>query len=246
MGKKELLVPHLNNWFANGEFPDEIPFSVHPNKEEDDAFHPSSALACARVLLAARAGELPHQDHDANAQKTFMIGHMYHGLIQWIVVNGLKFATEDDIEKEYDFNFVTAKGNPYRVRGFVDVDRCVIPGKGTYLVDVKTMHSRMYAQDGLPLSLRDKYEAQVKIYLAFAQLDEAIILQVEKDGPHRFKEYMVRADPDLVDGIVAKWEDVVDHEAAGTVPDCTCDDPSSCPVKGIYAVNPKPRTTRSR
>lgn len=243
MGRKEILVPHLNNWFANGKFPDTIPFEVHPNKEKDDAFHPSSALACPQVLLAIRHDLMPHEKHDANSQKTFMIGHMYHGLVQWIIVNGLGFATEADIEKEHDIHLTTEAGNPYRVRGFIDVARCVIPGRGTYLVDVKTMHSRMFAVDGLG-SLTDKYEAQVKLYLAFEELEDAIILQVQKDGPHQFKEYMVQSDPDFVDGIIAKWENVVDHDAAGTVPDCTCDDPSQCPAKGIYSDHPATASTR--
>lgn len=245
LSRKDILVPHLNNWFANGVFPNEIPATVHMNKEHDLAFHPSSALKCSRELYATLAGELPHAKHTLDSQKNFMVGHMYHSLLQWILVEGLGFADWPEIEKEYDFGWdkeakdyngdlVTEEDNPYRIRGFIDVARCVIPNVGTYLVDIKTVNARLYAQDSLPASTMEKYEAQVKLYLEFEELDEAIILAVEKDSPHRFKEFRIQRDSDFVDDTIARWESVVDAVAQGEVPDCTCSEPNTCPVKGIY------------
>jgi len=240
----ELLVPHLNNYFANAVFPDDIPISINMNKEEDLAFHPSSALKCSRELYAMLAEELPHGKHALEAQKNFMIGHMYHGLFQWIIVEGLGFAEWDQIEKEFDFGWdkskadfdgscVTESGNPYRVRGYLDVARCTIPNVGEYLVDIKTVNSRLYNQANLPYSTMEKYEAQVKLYLEFEDLPEAIILAIEKDSPHRFKEFRIQRDPDFVNDVVLRWESVVDAVALGELPDCTCGD-RTCPVKGIY------------
>jgi len=245
MARKEVLVPHLNNWFGRGIFPDAIGFKVHPNKEKDNAFHPSGALKCARVLYAERDGHVDGQKHSADTQKIFMIGHMYHGLIQNIMVEGLGFCTWDEVEKEYDFGWdketsdfdgslLTEKGNPYRIRGFADFSRVVIPGKGEYLVDVKTMMSRIYAQEFTGSFNQDKYEAQVKLYMDMEDIDQAIILCVEKDGPHRFKEHLVMADSDLVESIYDKWEYVVDCEAEGEVPDCTCDHSVECPARSLY------------
>jgi len=221
-------------WFANGKFPDEIPITIHPNKEPDDAFHPSSALKCARELYADMRDDLPHEKHTVDSQKTFQIGHMYHAYLQHLVVEELGFASWDDIEKEYDFNFTTEVGNPYRVRGFIDIARCLIPNKGTYLVDIKTMNARIYVQDRPPESLMEKYEAQVKIYLEFEELDDAIILCVEKDSPHRYKEIAVQRDPEFVAEVIEKWETVADALAEGEPPACTCLNPSKCAARDLY------------
>lgn len=233
--RNEIIVPHLNNWFGNAKFDDEIPFeiSIHPNKEKDDAFHPSSSLKCSRELFAAFRGDLPSERHSVDSQKIFMFGHFSHAIIQKIVVE-LGFCDEQEIEKEYDFHFETAAGNPYRVRGFIDIARCKVPNRGTYLVDIKTMNARIYAQQDLPATTMEKYEAQVKLYLEFEELDEAIILCVEKDSPHRFKEIIVKRDPDFVAEIIERWEGVADALVTGRVPNCTCSNPSNCPAKGLY------------
>ncbi len=232
--KGEILVPHLNNWFANADFPDEIPISIHMNKEKDDAFHPSSALECLRVLQANQERLMLPRVTRMESQKNFAFGHFSHGLIQWVVVEALGFATWDDIEQEFDFDLVTPAGNPYRVRGFPDITRCVVPNKGTYLVDVKTMNARVYAQTNPGYDLINKYEAQVRLYLDFAGLDEGIILFSEKDTPHRFKERIVTRDDQQVDRIVKGWEKVVDARAAGEVAPCTCYEPDECPAREIY------------
>ena len=231
--RDQILVPHLNNWFANAKFDDTITFDIHPNKEVDDAFHPSSATLCSQVLFALRREDLTPEKPKTDSQKIFMFGHFSHAIIQKIVVE-LGLATPEDIEKEYYFHFQTEAGNPYSVRGFIDIARCVVPGRGTYLVDIKTMNARIYGRPELPEATMTKYEAQVKLYLAFEDLEEAIILCVEKDSPHRFKEVYIQADPDFVDRTIARWEDVVDALAEGRVPACTCADPHTCPAKGLY------------
>ena len=246
--KNEILVPHLNIYFARGQFPDEIPLVVKPNKEQDNAFHPSSSLKCSREIYAAQTGDVVVRPHTAEQQLNFVIGHMYHELIQWVLVEGLGFTSWDMIEKEYDFGWdkekndfdgklVTPNGNPYRIRGFSDIARCEIPNRGTYLVDLKTMNSRLFAQDSLPISTMEKYESQVKHYLEFEGLDEAIILVVSKDSPHRFREILVQRDSDHVERNVDRLEGVVDAIAAGVLPDCTCLDPSTCPTRNLYDIS---------
>lgn len=235
--KNEILVPHLNNYFATGKFPDEIPVMVHPNKEEDDAFHPSSATRCSREIYAIHKGDVVQQAHTAEQQLNFIIGHMYHGLLQWVMVEGLGFCGWDQIEKEHDHYFTTDAGNQYRVRGFIDFARVEIPNRGTYLVDVKTMNSRLFAQDHLPATTHEKYEAQVRMYLEFEDLDQAIILCVSKDSPHRFKEVIIQRDSDFVERTMDRWEDVTDAIAAGVIPDCTCADMDTCPTRNLYDIS---------
>lgn len=246
--KDEILVPHLIAYFANGEFPDEIPVMVHPNKEEDNAFHPSSATRCAREIFAAHAGDLVTRPHTAEQQLNFVIGHMYHALLQFVMVEGLGFCTWDEVEKEYDFGWdkgandfdgklVTPNSNPYRVRGFADFARVAVPNQGEILVDVKTMNSRLFAQDNLPANTYDKYSSQVKHYLEFEGLERAIILCVSKDSPHRFKEIVIERDTDFVERNMDRLEDVVDAIAAGVIPDCTCADKDSCPTRNLYDIS---------
>jgi len=246
LGRKEILVPHLNNWFARAEFPDEITVKIHMNKEEDDAFHPSSASACARELYALREEHVEPRKKDGNAYKIFMFGHYAHAILQYIIVEGLGFATWDDIEREFRYDMKTTAGNPYEIRGFTDVAYCNIPGQDApLLVDVKTMMARLYALNEIPRSTLVKYEAQIKMYLAFTELDKAIMLCSEKDTPHRFKEHYVYRDDDFVDSVMEKWEYVVDCQVSGDLPDCTCDSPVDCSVKNLYDIAPYSKNTKT-
>ena len=232
--KNEILVPHLNNFFVAGKFPDELPIMIHMNKPEDDAFHPSSALMCLRALQAKLDGLLIKQENSLEAAKTFAFGHYIHGLIQWICVEGLGFATWDDIEVDCDFHLTTSRGNPYRIRGFPDIAKCVIPNHDPILVDIKTANAHVYSLANLPRDKQAAYEAQVRLYLDFVGLDKGILLMAEKDHPHRFKEIVVERDDRQVDRIVAGWEELVDIRAAGGIAPCTCDEPDYCPARDCY------------
>ena len=232
--RNEILVPHLNNWFVANQYPDELPITLHLNKEEDDAFHPSSALMCLRALQAKREGLLVRQENSLESAKNFMFGHYIHGLIQWICVEELGFATWDDVEVDMDFHLETPAGNPYRVRGFPDISRCVVPNHEPILVDIKTCNAHVFSLANLPRDKQEAYEAQVRLYLDFVGLDKGILLMAEKDHPHRFKEIVVERNNDQVDRIVAGWEAVVDIEARGGIAPCTCDEPDYCPARDYY------------
>ncbi len=239
LGKKQILVPHLNNWFANGKFPDHIPLGVNMNKEEDDAFHPSSSLSCLRVLQAKLDDLLPKRENTMESNKTFFFGHYIHSLIQWVCVEELKFCTWEDVEVDCDFHLETPKGNPYRVRGFPDIERCIVPNHEPVLVDIKTVNAHVYGLAYLPDRLQEHYTAQVNLYLNFAGLNKGILLMVEKDHPHRFKEIEIDRDDDLVAKIVGRWESVVDARAEGRISPCTCEKPVNCPAKGLYDTDEK-------
>jgi len=239
LSRDDVLVPHLNNYFYVADWPDEFPFVVHPNKEHDDAFHPSGALKCMRTLYAERRGDLKPEIHPLELQKIFLFGHFFHSALQWIMVEGLKFATWDDIEKEYDMHFKTEKGNDMRVRGFTDIARCVIPNEGEFLVDIKTVNARLFSMTPTPEFLVSKYTAQVRFYMEFEDIDNAIVLMCEKDSPHRFKEVRITRDGNFVDRILEDWEDVVDMEVEGIIPACTCLNPAECPTKNIYNIDPR-------
>ena len=231
--KNEILVPHLNNWFVAGKFPDELPITLHLIKEADDAFHPSSALMCLRTLQANMDGLLKKRENTLEAVKTFAFGHYIHGLIQWICVD-LGFAKWEDIEVDCDFHLTTPNGNPYRVRGFPDIAKCIVPNHEPILVDIKTANAHVYSLANLPRDKHEAYQAQVQLYLDFVGLDKGILLMAEKDHPHRFKEIVVERDDRKVDRIVKGWESMVDNRATGKVSPCTCDEPEYCPAKDCY------------
>jgi hypothetical protein len=238
LAKNELLVPHLDNWFAQYELlPETLKFEIHPHKEDDDAFHPSSADACARYLYAKRSGHLPERGKSLDVQrnKTFLFGHFFHAMIQHVVVYELKFGPPEIIEKEYRWGGKTKKGNEFWSRGFTDLARVEIPGQPEpILVDIKTMQSNQFALNQVPYATWDKWHAQVQLYLDWEDLDTGIILAAEKDNPHRFKEHRITRDPLFVNNIYDQWEYVADCLADMVVPDCTCDDPGRCPVSELY------------
>ena len=230
----DVLTPLLNVWFQNGVFPDEIPLTLHPNKEKDGAFHPSSALMCEKALYAKMRGELPPETTRAEDEKTWMFGRYAHELIQWVVVDQLKLATWEDVEKEYNLRYGTAAGNEVWIRGFSDIARANVPGHDEpVLVDIKSMASRLYSLGTLPGTKDAEYRAQVSLYLELEDLDTGIIICVEKDNPHRMREVRVERDGELVDSILEKWEYVADALAAEEIPDCTCGD-KKCPAADVY------------
>ena len=238
LASKELLVPHLDAWFATNDFPDEIPFTLTPNKEKDDALHPSMhALACPREIYAEKMGHMDEPTKMALAQtnKMFFFGDFTHKLLQWIIVEQLRFATWDDIEHEVYLESKTEKGNAWQCRGFVDVAHCIIPNVGDRLIDMKTTNARVFATQ-IPHALWQKYVAQVNLYMDWTGQteEEAIILVIEKDHPHRFKELYIPFDPDLVDDVYERWDAATDAVAEGKPPECWCDIQPQCPVSDLY------------
>ena len=56
------------------------------------------------------------------------------------------------------------------------------------------------------LPFADKYECQFNIYMDLFDEDQAMLLAVNKDTPHDFKEFVFERDQNLIDAIYAKWE----------------------------------------
>lgn len=235
MAKQEILVPHLNRWFAAGKFPDEIPMSIYPNKKGDTAFHPSSdATGCLRYLYAKHKGHLESERVTSELQKTFQIGHMFHAWLQFVLVEGLGFSTWDDIEKKHSEHQVTEKGNKWWMSGSADVASCKIPGSDKdYLIDIKTMRAASFNQAKMPDYLWEKYEAQAQVYMDWHKKDATILLCCNKDSPHQFKEFIIHRKYDKIYDIYNRWEKLADALAEDIPPDCDCHSPK-CEVVDLY------------
>jgi len=241
--EKLLLAPHLDLYYSRGQFPDEIKIIVEPNKERDTAFHPSShGLACLAATYASMAGLLPPEKHSASTQRVFQIGHALHGLLQNALVD-MGFTKPEYIEHEFrrtDDGTVLDCSVDWRTdpkikealwwcRGSADVSHCEIPDFGDALVDVKTAASFSFNNVGQDTGFWPKYEAQTQLYMDWHDVDLAIVLYMNKDTPHGFKERHVHRDPDFVESIYERWTIVAEALRAGTPPKCECNPDKACP-----------------
>lgn len=255
LGRGEILVPHLNRWF-NQDFtghPD-IPFSVSPDKPKDDAFHPSShGVGCSRMQFAS----FDPRVQDRLTAKKFnpkvgLNGHMWHGLLQWVVVEGLGYATWDDVEarygkyrwagEEFGYDALRPWREPTRPKeaawwctGSVDIANLTVPGRDEkYIVDIKTMQPNIYAMPLPPDNFWHKYQAQTQLYMDWTDTDLCILLCVEAGNPFGFKEIMIERDRDYANYIYEKWNDVSVGLVTGVAPPHSCLDPSKCPSVALY------------
>lgn len=118
---------------------------------------------------------------------------------------------------------------PYHwTTGAGDVAPCSIPKHGDYLVDFKTMSAHQFkpfeASGQLPDWAKDKYEAQINIYMDFFDLEKALIVGVCKDSPHTFAEAEFRRNQPLIDAIYDKWHFVSECLDTGYKPNVLDDE----------------------
>jgi hypothetical protein len=96
---------------------------------------------------------------------------------------------------------------PYHwATGAGDIAPCVIPKHGEYVVDFKTMSAFQYKGSELPEWAREKYEAQINIYMDFFDLEKGLIVAICKDSPHEMKEFEFTRNQPLIDHIYDKWK----------------------------------------
>lgn len=203
LAKKEILVPHINNYLARADFPDKFDVEIRTSKEPDDAFHPSSdCYPCECELYAKFSGQAEKQVLTSTSHKNFFVGHFWHGLLQDILCERLEFCEKDDVEKELRYLH-----GEWWARGFADIAKCDVPGKGSYLIDFKTMNSYSFQKPSEDL-LR-KWQLQVSCYMAWDnRVESAIIIGIQKDTPHEFKEFIFHRDDSILDDVYKKWTNV--------------------------------------
>lgn len=97
------------------------------------------------------------------------------------------------------------KWQPYHwVHGSADILLDTKKFKG--IVDFKTMSSHQFNQNSVPEWAAEKYKCQMNIYMYLFDQPEALIVAIQKDSPHNFKEIRYQRDDDLIDAILDKWE----------------------------------------
>lgn len=257
LGKGEILVPHLNKWFRQDFTGHEnIPLSIQVDKPGDTAFHPSSdAIGCQRLIYAKFDPNVELEAKKFNS-KVGINGHMWHGLIQHIVVE-LGFAQPEDIEARrgvvkyegcalgqwvdsYEPDALLDSGPvdyelAWWATGLIDINNLTVPGYDEkFIVDIKTMNPASYKSPGIPKNFEAKYVAQMQLYLDWADLDTCILLAVEAGNPFSFREVHIKRDPDQVEYIYNKWNNVANALVSNIPPPHSCLNPEECASVGIY------------
>lgn len=236
--KRHKLVPHLDRFLVTE--PENFQFDYEP-KKTDDAFHPSGH--CTPSVTALYASAVEHIEdakipgprkkvtRKASLQKTFLVGHFWHQLLQWAVVE-MEMADPMAIERqgrrswgppgkqtgEID-GIPVREPRPYHwATGSADIAPLVLPTGEEYLVDFKTMGSHDFKGASMPSWAADKYEAQINIYLDFFDMERALIVAIQKDSPHDMKEFEFVRNQPLIDAIYDKWYFVSECLDAGEAP----------------------------
>ena len=194
----------------------------YKTKKSDDAWHPSGdCTPSPRELFDKACGATERQPIGGALRKTFQVGHFWHGYLQEVVVNHLGYAKPEAIERKGKKVWAEEDGKPkpfHWVTGAADVAPVVIPGLGEYLVDFKTMGSFDFKRTELPDWSASKYECQMNIYMDLFDIDRTIILGINKDSPHEFKEIIFNRNQPLIDSIYDKWHYVSDCLDNGIIP----------------------------
>lgn len=194
------------------EFEWEAKFSP---KKPDKGFHPSSDCLPSALNLYQSIAYPEARVIGCDLKKTFTVGHFWHQYLQYVLVELLEFASWDDIERHA--THIWGDGKDYEfVSGSTDAICNILDDR--YLIDIKTQKSIDFRLNHLPEWCADKYRCQINIYMDLFDIDQAIILCVNKDSPHNFKEYMFARDQKLIDAIYKKWKIVGECLKEGVEP----------------------------
>ena len=251
LSPKYKLVPKLDKAIAG--FDEEWDFHYEP-KVHDLYWHPSGhcmpKVSALYDLALERLNDGVNEEHERSMRKYGPVGHFWHQFLQHIMVR-YDMVPQNAIERrgtkgwallyrECTQNCVGGHGEDcaaWANDGYKPWNACtgsadVAPWnhKGhDYIVDFKTMGSRSFQRPNLPEGFAEKYTCQMNIYMDFFNYERALIVAINKDTPHDFKEFEFRRDDKLVEAIYAKWKFVAECIEAGERPDTDDDEHFALP-----------------
>jgi hypothetical protein len=235
LAQKKILVPHINRYLEKGEFPDEWRLSIFPAKPADPftpTFHPSGdCLLCERQLYK-KFTEPRREKENYTSQKNFAVGNFWHAWLQHILVDGLHFSEWKQVERHCEHDGYQESDLLWKGSGSADII-CEIPGHGTYLVDFKTMNERHFKADENVIGyLLKKWTYQVNCYMQWLDLDKCVIIGIQKDTPHDFREFVIERDDSLLLPVYDRWTTTALHIRDEVMPlDCMHSEAGDvCPV----------------
>ena len=226
--QKTILVNQLDEAFKRFDGPFIFEYE---SKKSDFGWHPSGDCLPRVSVLWANAYSALHPDESVavrkdlrHLNKIFMVGHYWHQIIQHIIVKegwaqessiesvGYRLWDNEGLSTTYWRPTNTPHDDPedlrafHYVRGQGDVAPLVMP-TWNGLVDIKTMNADDFKRGLSQSRFANKYLAQINIYMDLFDLDQAMILAVDK-GSSAFAEYTFVRDQKLIDQIYAKWQRV--------------------------------------
>jgi hypothetical protein len=221
---------HIERELAKGEF---LWHYDYKPKLEDNAWHPSGHCVPSVHELwnyAAHAKIIQPSPQDGSAPigknlnfrpmeptmvKIFQVGHFWHQYMQEVCLRA-GFCDEDAIERNGkrvwgETTFHAGDGVniplPYNwATGSADICPCEVPGAGPYLIDFKTMGSFQFKSVTPSPETLIKWECQLNIYMDFFDMEKAMIVGINKDTPHDFREWEFHRNDELTVNIYKKWQ----------------------------------------
>lgn len=238
LSPKYKLVPKLDKAIAG--FDEEWTFTYEP-KEHDLFWHPSGhcmPVASALYDLAhERLNNGVNEEHERSMRKFGPVGHFWHQFLQHIMWR-YEMCDAEAIEHKswkgwhhHDAPYITepALFAPFHAcTGSADVAPWTYK-EHDYIIDFKTMGSRSFQRPTLPEGFAAKYTCQMNIYMDFFDYERALIVAINKDTPHDFKEFEFRRDDALVEAIYKKWKFVAEALEANERPDTDDDEHFALP-----------------
>lgn len=226
---------HIERELAKGEFLWQYDYKP---KLEDNAWHPSGNCVPSvhelwtgakhakivkdpRDLTMVEKSNPKFRQMEPSLVKIFQVGHFWHQYLQEVCLRA-GFCEKENIERNgvrgWGDMATAAHYKPYHwATGSADICPCEVPGAGPYLIDFKTMGSFQFK--GSPSEeVLTKWECQLNIYMDFFDMEKAMIVGINKDTPHDFREWEYHRNEPLVDAIYYKWKLVSECLDAGIEP----------------------------
>jgi hypothetical protein len=212
-----LLVPHIDAYLARGKFPETWDIEIRNYKPEDPHFHPSSHCYVEPKQLYRMMMKLdPKEPINSGLRKTFDCGHMWHGYVGAILTE-MRFVKLSNVERHIEHAVSTKRGFCVG-SGTADLVDVEIPGHGKWLVDMKTMNTNEFNSGPTDFTMK-KWIAQVNCYGDWLGTDQMMVLAIQKDSPHMFKEFIINRDEQLLDQIYDRWTYTAECLRTQTEPD---------------------------
>lgn len=227
-------------------------------KLEDNAWHPSGHCTPSLLELYNYASNAPIVEEwprgtypakitqkpiEPTLGKIFQVGHFWHQYLQEICIRS-GMCDRENVERNglwgWGDHTLDNDGQPqsYRpyhwVTGSADICPLEIPGNGKYLIDFKTMGSHVYRAIKPNALTVAKWECQLNTYMSFFDIEKALIVGINKDSPHDFKEFEFHRNQKLIDALYLKWRLVAECLDEGVAPpeDEIIDLPLQGPING--------------
>ena len=158
--------------------------------------------------------------------KIFQVGHFWHQFLQEICLRA-EWCDASCIERNGSKGWGTQHKNksqkiyydPFHwVTGSADICPCDIPGYGPYLIDFKTMGSHQFRGNKPHELTLEKWECQLNVYMDFFDMEKAMVVGINKDAPHDFKEFEFERNEKLIETLYMKWKLVSECLDEGVAP----------------------------